>query len=97
MLRLLKMCFREKEMHNDNWYISQGGFINFLVGDILLLLKLIVSYYTSSCSHVFCWTFCYEICLRSCVFSFKKKKNFSATHTIHASDNHLISLKKKNV
>lgn len=49
MLRLLKMCFREKEMHNDNWYISQGGFINFLVGDILLLLKLIVSYYTSSC------------------------------------------------
>lgn len=84
-------------MHNDNWYISQGGFINFLVGDILLLLKLIVSYYTSSCSHVFCWTFCYEICLRSCVFSFKKKKNFSATHTIRASDNHLISLKKKNV
>lgn len=84
-------------MHNDNWYISQGGFINFLVGDILLLLKLKVSYYTSSCSHVFCWTFCYEICLRSCVFSFKKKQNFSATHTIRASDNHLISLKKKNV
>lgn len=34
-------------------HVSQGGFINFLVGDILLLLKLIVSYYTSSCSHVF--------------------------------------------
>lgn len=30
-------------------------------------------------------------------FHLKKKKNFSATHTIRASDNHLISLKKKNV